>query len=196
MCLNTGAAPHHAHGDKVATGAASAECSAQRCGGLPHRTAIVCSATERVPRHAPETAQNRGFAPIWPKIQTLPQCGDVFYCAAYGRSCVFVPLGRGDIYCLYRDVRVPRRRALGLTLCQLVKQVAATLRRGCAPSGAAAFKNYSALLFIPKCFGIKCGLGLLSSATTKLLEGYRLSIPSFLSRNQTDAKALKFGSDY
>jgi hypothetical protein len=51
-------------GVEVATGAASVERGAQRCGGLPHHTGIVGSATERVPRHAPEIAQNRGFAPI------------------------------------------------------------------------------------------------------------------------------------
>jgi hypothetical protein len=64
-----------------------------------------------------------------------------------GEVAFLGPLGGGDKNCLYRDVRVPRRRALGLALCQLVKHVMATLRCGCAPSVSVAFKTYSASTF-------------------------------------------------
>jgi hypothetical protein len=84
------------------------------------------------------------------KFFTVPHTGEVAFLG---------PLGGGDMNCLYRDVRMPRRRALGLALFQPVKHVVVTLRCGCAPSAAAGFKNYSAFTFMPKCFGIKCGLG-------------------------------------
>jgi hypothetical protein len=79
-------------------------------------------------------------------------CGEAFYCAAYGRSCVFGPSRRGDMNCLYRDVRVPRRRALGPALANLLSvswrlcDVAA--RRPRPPRS----KTPALLLFMPKMF--------------------------------------------
>jgi hypothetical protein len=54
--------------------------------------------------------------------------------------------------CLFREVRMPRRRAIGLEPCHLVQHVVATLRWGCAPSAAAAFKNCSEVTFYAKLF--------------------------------------------
>jgi hypothetical protein len=77
-----------------------------------------------------------------------------------GEVAFLGPLGGGDMNCLYRDVRMRRRRALGLALFQPVKHVVVTLRCGCAPSAAAGFKNYSAFTFYAKMFWHKvwaCG---------------------------------------
>jgi hypothetical protein len=124
---------------------------------------IVGSATvERVPSHAPETAQNRSFAPVRRSFesqhQTSPLCGKDFTVPRTGEVAVLGPLGGVGIFCRYRGVGVPRRRALGLALFHLVQHVVGTLRWGFAPSAASAFKTTVLLLFVPKGFGIQCGL--------------------------------------
>jgi hypothetical protein len=85
-----------------------------------------------------------------PKIQTY--VAKFFTVPHTGEVAFLGPLGGGSMNCLYRDVRMPRRRALGLALCQPVKHVVVTLRCGCAPSAAAGFKNYSAVTLYAKMF--------------------------------------------
>jgi hypothetical protein len=141
------------------TGATSVEPGVAHSAAAARRTAAQSSALPRRnmchirPLKQPKIEASPLYGEVLTgKIKTSPLCGQIFYCATYGRSCVLGPLGGGDMNCLYRDVRMRRRRALGLALCQPVKHVVVTLRCGCAPSAAARFKNYSAFILYAKMF--------------------------------------------
>jgi hypothetical protein len=92
-----------------------------------------------------------------PKIKASSYVAKFFTVPLMGEVAFWGVLG--GIHCLYRDIRVPRRRALGLALCLIVKHVVVTLRWGFVPSAAVTFNIYIGFTFMPNYFGIKCRLG-------------------------------------
>jgi hypothetical protein len=130
----------------------AAHSAAAACHIAPQSSALPLSACHVTPRKQPriEASPFSGEVPR-PKSKLRPSVAKYFTVPHTGEVAFLGPLGGVDMNYLYRDVRVPRRLALGLAICQLVKHVVATLRCGCEPSAAAAFKNYSAIPFMPNC---------------------------------------------
>jgi hypothetical protein len=74
-----------------------AHSAAAACHIAPQSSALPLSACHVTPRKQPRSP--RIEVPLSgefsrPKIRTSPLCGEVFCCAANGRSCVFGPSGR------------------------------------------------------------------------------------------------------